>query len=152
MVSPLHHPCSQNIIAKRYVIFAGKHVNVKNVPYQHKLVMQLWTEMYILRYINSYLHVGMLVDMLSHFSGTSNAVQGADPGVGGEVSNSSNQVLYDQGTVQKCYMLLKVKLNEKLVNVHVFLEFSISFKCTYHVTLIYKLKNVNGVISIVACF
>ena len=25
----------------------GKHVNVKNVPYQHKFVMQLWTEMYI---------------------------------------------------------------------------------------------------------
>ena len=90
----------------------------------------------------------MLADMLSHFSGASNAVQGADPGAGGEVSNSSNQVLYDQGTVQKCYMLLKTKW--KLVNV--FLEFSISFGCIYHVTLIYKLKNVNGVISIVACF
>ena len=48
-------------------------------------------------------------DMLSHFSGASNALQGADPGAGGEVSNSSNQVLYDQGTVQKCYMLLKIK-------------------------------------------
>ena len=62
-----------------------------------------------LRYINSYLRVGMLADMLSHFSGASNALQGADPGAGGEVSNSSNQVLYDQGTVQKCYMLLKIK-------------------------------------------
>ena len=51
----------------------------------------------------------MLADMLSHFSGASNAVQGADPGAGGEISNSSNQVLYDQGTVQKCYMLLKIK-------------------------------------------
>lgn len=51
----------------------------------------------------------MLADMLSHFSGASNAVQGADPGAGGEVSNSSNQVHYDQGTVQKCYMLLKIK-------------------------------------------
>ena len=54
LVSPLHHPCSQNIIAKRFVIFhsalftcAGKHVNVKSVPYEHKFVMQLWTEMYI---------------------------------------------------------------------------------------------------------
>ena len=61
------------------------------------------------RYINSYLHVGILADMLSQFSGASNAVQGVDPGAGGEVSNSSNQVLYDQGTVQKCYMLLKIK-------------------------------------------
>ena len=47
--------------------------------------------------------------MLSHFSGASNAVQGVDPGAGDEVSNSSNRVLYDQGTVQKCYMLLKIK-------------------------------------------
>ena len=46
----------------------------------------------------------MLADMLSHFSGASNAVQGVDPGAGGEVSNSSNQVLYDQGTLQKCYV------------------------------------------------
>lgn len=51
----------------------------------------------------------MLADMLSHFSGASNAVQGADPDAGDEISNSSNQVLYDQGTVQKCYMLLKTK-------------------------------------------
>ena len=47
--------------------------------------------------------------MLSHFSGASNAVQGVDTGAGGEVSNSSNQVLYDQGTVQKCCMLVKIK-------------------------------------------
>ena len=32
--------------------------------------------------------------------------------------------------------------------VNAFLEFSISFRCSYHVTLIYKLKNLNGVISI----
>ena len=51
----------------------------------------------------------MLADMLSHFSGASSAVQDVDPGAGGEVSNSSNQVLCDQGTVQKCYMLLKIK-------------------------------------------
>ena len=51
----------------------------------------------------------MLADMLSQFSGASNAVQGVDPGAGGEISNSSNQVHYDQGTVQKCYMLLKIK-------------------------------------------
>ena len=50
----------------------------------------------------------MLADILSHFSGASDALQGADPGAGGEVSNSSNQVHYDQGTVQKCYVLLKI--------------------------------------------
>ena len=52
----------------------------------------------------------MLADILSHFSGASyNAVQGADPGAGGEVLNSSNEVHYDQGTVQKYDMLLKIK-------------------------------------------
>ena len=85
----------------------------------------------------------MQADILSHFY---NVVQGADPGAGGEVSNSSNEVHYDQGTVQKCDM----KINEKLVNM--FLKFSVSSRCSYDVTLIYKLKNVNGVISIVACF
>ena len=89
----------------------------------------------------------MLVDMFSHFSGAFNAVQGADSGAGGEVSNPSNEVHYDQGTLQKCYLLLKM-FTEKLVNMS--LKFSISFRCSY-VTLIYKLKNVNGAISIVAC-
>ena len=50
------------------------------------------------------MYVGLLADMFSHFSGASNAVQGADPGAGGEVSNPSNEVHYDQGTVQKCYI------------------------------------------------
>lgn len=52
----------------------------------------------------------MLADMLSHFSGASNAVQGADPGAGGEVSNSSSQVLYDQGTY--CTEMLYVTENK----------------------------------------
>ena len=57
----------------------------------------------------------MLVDMFSHFSGAFNAVQGADSGAGGEVSNPSNEVHYDQGTLQKRYLLLKM-FTEKLVN------------------------------------
>ena len=81
---------------------AGKHVNVKTVPYQHKLVMQPWTDNQLNSYL--YMYVGMLADMLSHFSGASNAVQAADLGPGGEVSNSSNEVHYDQGTVQKCFI------------------------------------------------
>ena len=50
----------------------------------------------------------------------------------------------------KFFMTKVLYRNVNVVNV--FLEFSISFRCSYHVTLICKLKNVNGVISIAACF